>query len=97
MNWRGRPLTSHEVVVKTIAATRTRTGLRVHAELDTADYPIGVSVSKARMDALPIGRTRPGAPGTTPSTRPASPRTARRLETMPRHDLRRCSSWPARP
>ena len=37
-NWRGRPLTSHEVVVNTIntiAATTTRTGLRVHAELDT--------------------------------------------------------------
>jgi hypothetical protein len=54
MNWRGRPLTSHEVVVNTIAATRTGTGLRVEAALDTRDYPLGVSVSKARMDALPI-------------------------------------------
>jgi transposase len=54
MNWRGRPLTSHEVVVNTIAATRTRTGLRVEAALDARDYPLGVSVSKARMDALPI-------------------------------------------
>jgi transposase len=53
-NWRGRPLTSHEVVVKTIASTRTRTGLRVEAELDTGAYPLGVSVSKARMDTLPI-------------------------------------------
>jgi transcriptional regulator with XRE-family HTH domain len=26
MNWRGRPLTSHEVIVQTIAATTTRTG-----------------------------------------------------------------------
>jgi hypothetical protein len=34
MNWRGRPLTSHEVVINTIAATTTRTGLRVHSELD---------------------------------------------------------------
>jgi hypothetical protein len=54
MNWRGRPLTSHEVIVNTIAATRTRTGLRVEAALDARDYPLGVSVSKARMDALPI-------------------------------------------
>jgi transposase len=54
MNWRGRPLTSHEVVLTTIAATRTRTGLRVAAALDTRDYPLGVSVSKQRMDALPI-------------------------------------------
>ncbi|WP_347177228.1 hypothetical protein [Parafrankia sp. EAN1pec] len=53
MNWRGRPLTSHEVVVNTIAATRTRSGLRVEAHLDTRDYPIGVAVSKARIDALP--------------------------------------------
>jgi hypothetical protein len=33
MNWR-RPLTSHEVIVQTIAATMA-TGLRVHAELGT--------------------------------------------------------------
>jgi transposase len=56
MNWRGRPLTSHEVVVKTIAATRTRAGLRVEAELDTGAYPTGVSVTKAYLDALPIQR-----------------------------------------
>ena len=39
MNWRGRPLTSHEVIVKTIAATTTGTGLTVHAELDTSHLP----------------------------------------------------------
>jgi DDE family transposase len=54
LNWRGRPLASHEVVVNTIAATRTRTGLRVHAELDTGNYPVGRSVSKERMAALPL-------------------------------------------
>jgi transposase len=54
MNWRGRPLTSHEVVVSSIAATRTRTGLRVEAELDTSAYPLGVSVSAERMSNLPI-------------------------------------------
>ncbi len=41
MNWRGRPLTSHEVIVNTIAATTTRTGLTVRAELDTSAYNIG--------------------------------------------------------
>jgi transposase len=54
LNWRGRPLTSHEVLVQTIASTRTSTGLRVAAELDTGAYPLGVSVSKARMQALPL-------------------------------------------
>jgi len=54
MNWRGRPLTSHEVVVSTIAATRTRTGLRVEAALDTRAYPLGVSVSAEYVSTLPI-------------------------------------------
>jgi len=38
-NWRGRPLTSHEVVVELIGATTTRTGLTVHAEVDTRVCP----------------------------------------------------------
>jgi len=54
MNWRGRPLTGHEVVVNTIGSTRTRTGLRVEAELDRGAYPTGVAVSKAHLAALPI-------------------------------------------
>ncbi|MFB7740446.1 ISAzo13 family transposase [Streptomyces sp. NPDC056112] len=55
-NWRGRSLTSHEVVVKTIAATRTRGGLRVEAVLDTGDYPTGIAISKERFQALPLER-----------------------------------------
>jgi Rhodopirellula transposase DDE domain len=56
MNWRGRPLTSHEVVVQTIAATTTRTGLRVRAELDDGAYETGVKVSDRQMNALPLTR-----------------------------------------
>jgi Rhodopirellula transposase DDE domain len=56
MNWRGRPLASHEVVVNTIAATTTRTGLTVRAELDDGEYPTGVQVSDAQMKALPLER-----------------------------------------
>src|SRR6516165_8051231 len=41
MNWRGRPLTSHDVIVSTIAATTTRAGLTVRAELDPGSYPEG--------------------------------------------------------
>jgi hypothetical protein len=52
-NWRGRPLTSHEV---TIAATTTHTGLTVHAELDTDTYETGIRISDRRMDALPLTR-----------------------------------------
>ena len=56
MNWRGRPLTSHEVIVETIAATTTRTGLTVRAQLDTGSYPAGIKISDQQMAALPITR-----------------------------------------
>jgi len=56
MNWRGRPLTSHQVVVSTIAATTTRTGLRVHAELDPGSYATGAKISDAQLAALPLTR-----------------------------------------
>ena len=56
MNWRGRPLTSHEVIVNTIAATTTRTGLTVRAELDPGSYPVGVKVSDEQMSCLPLDR-----------------------------------------
>ncbi|MDI3424095.1 ISAzo13 family transposase [Streptomyces luteolus] len=56
MNWRGRPLTSHEVILQTIAATTTRTGLRVDAALDTNAYPTGVRIGDAEMAALPLTR-----------------------------------------
>ncbi|TXS25995.1 ISAzo13 family transposase [Streptomyces sp. adm13(2018)] len=59
MNWRGRPLTSHEVIVQCISATTTRTGLRVHAELDNNTYPTGVQIGDVEMAALPLTR-RPG-------------------------------------
>jgi hypothetical protein len=52
MNWRGRPLTSHEVVVQSIAATTTRTGLRVRAVLDHNTYPTGIRISDQDMRAF---------------------------------------------
>jgi hypothetical protein len=51
-NWRGKPLISHEVIVSLIAATTTRTGLRVAAELDTATYPRGTLITEQQMRAL---------------------------------------------
>jgi hypothetical protein len=56
MNWRGRPLTSHEVVVELIGATRTHTGLRVRAALDRGRYPLGVKVSDGELAAVPLAR-----------------------------------------
>jgi hypothetical protein len=56
MNWRGRPLTSHEVVVDLIAGTRTRTGLKVRAELDQGTYPKGIKVTDEQLAAVPLHR-----------------------------------------
>ncbi|WP_329540164.1 ISAzo13 family transposase [Streptomyces sp. NBC_01358] len=58
MNWRGRPLTSHEVMLQTIAATTSRTGLTVQAELDSGEYPTGIRVSDGEIAVLPITRHR---------------------------------------
>ncbi|WP_230420575.1 ISAzo13 family transposase, partial [Catenulispora pinistramenti] len=56
MNWRGRPLTSYEVVVNSIAATTTNTGLCVDAALDTNTYPTGTRIPDRQMNALPLTR-----------------------------------------
>jgi hypothetical protein len=94
MNWRGRPLTSHEVIVSTIAATTTRTGLRVRAGLDNGSYPTGAHISDAQLEALPLKRhdwhgdwnyaLAPAAPTPLPAPRPPGP---------PRPDL----AWLAHP
>ncbi len=55
-NWRGRPLTSHQAVIELISATTTTTGLTVHAELDTSEYPTGLAYTKKQVEALPISR-----------------------------------------
>ena len=54
MNWRGRPLSSHEVMVELIGATTTAHGLTVQAELDTGVYPLKVKVSDAELATVQI-------------------------------------------
>jgi hypothetical protein len=58
LNWRGRPLTSHEVVIETISATTTKTGLTVTARLDTTAYPKGIKISDKEMKAFEARRLR---------------------------------------
>jgi transposase len=52
MNWRGRPLISHEVVVELICTTKTQTGLKVYAQLDTRKYPTKIQVTDEEMAAV---------------------------------------------
>jgi DDE family transposase len=56
LNWRGKPLVSHEVVVNLIASTTNRKGLQVHCELDNNQYPKGIKVTNNEMEALKLDR-----------------------------------------
>lgn len=56
LNWKGKPLINFETVVNLIGGTRTRTGLKVKAILDTNRYETGVELSKKDMDQLRLTR-----------------------------------------
>jgi len=51
-NWRGKPLISHEVIINLIAATTTRTGLKVYARLDERAYPKKITVTDDQLAAV---------------------------------------------
>jgi len=57
-NWRGKPLTSLQVIVSLIAATTTATGLKVHSELDTASYQPGIKVSDKDVSEINLRRDK---------------------------------------
>jgi len=52
MNWRGRPLKTHQIIVDLIASTSTATGLTVQCTLDTCEYPTGITYSDKDVTAL---------------------------------------------
>ena len=56
MNWRGRPLTTYRTVVELIAATTTRTGLRVRAARDRGYYPTGIKITDRQLATVPLAR-----------------------------------------
>jgi hypothetical protein len=55
-NWRGKPLVSHDLIVKLIGSTTTATGLKVKAALDTDRYQSGIKVSNRELEAVKIMR-----------------------------------------
>ena len=55
-NWRGRPLISYQVIINSIAATTTSSGLKVFARLDERDYPQKVQVSDDQLAAVNLAR-----------------------------------------
>jgi hypothetical protein len=55
-NWRGKPLVSHDLIVKLIGDTTTTTGLKVKAALDTDRYESGIKVTNKELEAVRIKR-----------------------------------------
>jgi len=53
-NWRGRPLTSYQVIVNLIAHTTTKAGLVVRAALDRSNYETGIVVSDEELARVRI-------------------------------------------
>jgi hypothetical protein len=49
-------LVDHETVVQLIGNTRTQTGLRVRARLDTHSYPTGIHIPDAVLAAVELER-----------------------------------------
>ena len=55
-NWRGHPLTSIDVIINFIRATRTLTGLKVEANLDKNEYKTGIKLTKEQRNSILIVR-----------------------------------------
>jgi transposase len=53
-NWRGRPLTSLEVIVNTIKNTTTKTGLKIDVSLDKNSYKKGIKIDDEEMEKINI-------------------------------------------
>jgi Rhodopirellula transposase DDE domain len=56
LNWRGKPLESHEVIINLINGTTTSTGLKVYAQLDKRPYPTRIEVTDEQLAAVNITR-----------------------------------------
>src|SRR5215831_12209610 len=56
LNWRGEPLINYETIINLIGGTKTRTGLKVKAVLDTNDYETGIKVSDEQLEEIQIRR-----------------------------------------
>jgi hypothetical protein len=58
INWRGKPLTSYQVIINLIASTKTKTGLMVKARLDSKKYSKGKKITDSEMKELKIVKNK---------------------------------------
>ena len=52
INWRAKPLTSLQVIIDLIGSTKTETGLKVKAKIDTAEYPTGIKITDDEISKM---------------------------------------------
>jgi hypothetical protein len=57
-NWAGHPLDSYETILKHLRTTRSETGFRVKARLDTRNYPTGIRITQDALTRLRLHRHR---------------------------------------
>ena len=55
-NWRGEPLISHAVIVNLIGNTKTKTGLRIKAKLDSNIYATGIKITDKELASVNLKR-----------------------------------------
>jgi|SRR5215210_132651 len=58
MNWRGKPLTSYQVILNLIGATKTKTGLTVEVRLDKKVYKKGIKIPKEVFEKINLERNK---------------------------------------
>ena len=56
INWRGKPLVTHQVIVNLIRATTTKSGLKVQCEIDASLYPKGKEVTDKELAKVNLQR-----------------------------------------
>ena len=97
LGWRGRPLTSYDVIINTISAVTTRTGLTVTAVLDDSPCPAGTQISDEQMNDIEDRHlTRHQFHGQWNYTVLPAPRPAPRPRTSPSRPLPRRPAEPSR-
>ena len=91
LNWRGRPLTSYEVIIDLISSTTTSTGLKVYARLDPTIYAKGSRSPKTRSPPSTSPDTTGTPSGTTASLPPTI--TVTRPTVIDPRALTRVATW----
>ncbi len=56
MNWRGKPLIRHEVIVNLIGSTTTKNGLTILAEFDTNQYEKGIKITDKELKKVNLSK-----------------------------------------